>query len=240
MGKFLHYFIRKLDIRLTVLLLILAIGTAGLISISLASSNSSFGQTINAGTLSTDIQDATRITVPSPSISMSAKSVSFDCYEGATASTGTFGSNAQRIYVSNPNAANNGWTLTMAAQSGATATWANGGATQKFDFNDAGGSPVGCGDGADADSLSGQMTIDPSVGTLTADCANCTTGNISKGSSAAFVEGTTNSITLLNAAAASNDIGRWYLTGVSVSQTIPAEQTADSYTINMSLTVAAT
>lgn len=240
MGNFLHYFIRKLDIRLAVLLLILAIGTVGLISMSFASSNSSFGQTINAGTLSTDIQDATRTTVANPSISMSAKSVSFDCYSGGTASTGTFGANAQRIYVSNPNAANNGWTLTLAAQAGATATWSNGGATVKYDFNDAGGAPAGCGDGADADALGGQMTVDPSVGTLTADCGSCTTANISKGSSASFVEGTTNSITLLNAAAASHDIGRWYLTGVGVSQTIPAEQAADSYTINMSLTVAAT
>ena len=47
------------------------------------------------------------------------------------------------------------------------------------------------------------------------------------------------SVTLLNAAAASDDIWRGYLTGVGMSQTIPAEQPADSYSVNMTLTAAA-
>ncbi|MGH7196878.1 MAG: hypothetical protein ACREGJ_03905 [Candidatus Saccharimonadales bacterium] len=200
-----------------------------------AANNSTFNQTINTGTLATDIQDASHNSVASPSVTMSAKTFSFDCLSGGSASTGSFGTSGERIYVTNPDAADSGWTLALAATSGATATWSAG--TPTMDFNDAGGS--GCTDGADTDTKGGQLTVDPSVGTLTADCASCTTANVTKGSSTAYVEGTTNSVTLLNAAALSDDVWRGYLTGVSLSQTIPAEQATGTYTLNMTLTVTA-
>jgi len=170
---------------------------------------------------------------------MSAKTFSFNCYSGGTASTGTLGTNAQRLYAINPGASvPNGWDVTVAATGGATATWANTGNTKKFDFNDAGGS--GCTDGADTDSYAGQMNIDPSSGTLTTDCGSCTSTGITKGSSTAFVEGTTNSITLITAANTVSNPYRGYLTGIPVTQTIPAEQGVDStYTINLTLTITA-
>jgi hypothetical protein len=202
-----------------------------------AASNSNLSQTINAGTLTTDIRDNNRATVASPSVTMGAISYPFACLTGGSAPAGTFGTNTQRIYVDNPGNANNGWTLTLAATGGATTLWQNGGSTQNYDFNDPGGS--GCTDGGDADTRAGQLTVDPSVGALTADCASCATSNITLGSSAAYDQGTTDSITLLNAAAGSDDFGRWYLTGVNMSQTIPAEQAADSYTVNLTLTVTA-
>ncbi len=194
-------------------------------------------QLINAGTLSTDILDASRVAVSSPSFSMSNKAFSFDCQSGGGASTGSLGSNTQRLYTNNPDGADNGWTLTIAATGGATARWANGGASQFFDFNDTGGS--GCTDGGDADAQGGQLTIDPSVGTVTTDCGSCGSTGITKGSSSAFNQGTLDSITLVNAAAGSDDIWRGYLTGATLSQTIPAEQAADSYTLNMTLTATA-
>ncbi|MBA2279150.1 hypothetical protein H0V99_01780 [Candidatus Saccharibacteria bacterium] len=202
-----------------------------------AASNSNLTQTINAGTLATDIKDASRVTVASPSVAMSAAAFAFTCLTGGSAPTGTFGTNTQRIYVENPGAANNGWTLTLAATSGVTTLWQNGGATENYDFNDTGGS--GCTDGADADSKGGQLTVDPSVSTLTADCSSCATTNITKGSSTAYNQGTTDSVTLLTAAAASDNVGRWYLTGVGLSQTIPSDQTPDAYTINFTLTITA-
>ena len=208
-------------------------------AVAFAASNSTFNQTINAGTLTADIMDASRVSVGSPSVSMTAKNFSFNCQAGGSASTGTFGSNTERAYVSNGNAANNGWTLTVAATGGATARWQNGGATQFIDFNDPTGTTAGCSDGADADTTSGQMSLDPSVGTLTADCATCSTANVSKGSSASFNQGTVDSITLLNAAASSDDVWRGYLTGVGVTQTIPAETPANSYTLDLTLTVTA-
>lgn len=197
-----------------------------------AANNSTFSQTINAGTLVTDIKDSSQATVGSPSVNMSAATFSFSCQSGGSASTGTFGTNNERIYLTNPDGADNGWTLTLAATSGATANWSSG-----YDFNDAGGS--GCTDGADADSLGGQLTVSPTPGTLTTDCSSCSSSNITKGSNTAFVQGTTDSITLLNGAAGSDDIGQWYLTGVGLSQTIPAETPAGSYSINMTLTATA-
>jgi hypothetical protein len=202
---------------------------------AMAVNNSTFNQTINAGVLSTDMLDASQVTVASPSVAMTAKSLSFACQSGGSASTGTFGTNAQRIYVMNPGGANNGWTLTLAATSGATTTWVSGG--NSFDFNDP--TTSGCGDGADADTKSGQLTVDPSVGTLTADCASCALTNVTKGTSTAFLQATTDSVTLLNAALSSDDIWRGYLTGVGLSQTIPAETPAGAYTINMTLTATA-
>lgn len=209
----------------------------GLLSLGVAtvqaSNTPNVTQAVNASTLTTDIRDASRVTVASPTFAMSAASFNFSCQT----TTGTIGSNTQRIYVDNPDGADNGWTLAMAATSGATTLWQNGGSTQNYDFNDASGS--GCTDGADADSKGGQLTVDPSVGTLTADCSSCVTTNITKGSSTAFVQATTDSVTLLTAAAGSDDVGRWYLTGVGASQTLPAEQAVDSYSINMTLTATA-
>ncbi len=199
----------------------------------LASDTTNFQQTINAGTLSSDIVDASYVTVASPSVTMSPVSVSFSCQT----TTGTFGTNSQRIYVSNPDGADGGWTLTVAA-SNTTDVWDSAGTD--FDFNDAGGS--GCTDGADADSLGGQMTINADAGTLnTGQCSGCVTTNITKGSSTAFSEGTVDSITLLTAAAGSDDVGDWYLTGATVSQKIPSQQpAANDYDVNMVITATAT
>lgn len=206
----------------------------------LAASDSDFNQTINAGSLSAGIFDASRVAVANPAVTMSAMNFSFDCQAGGSASTGTFGTNTERVYVNNPDGADNGWTLTVAATDGVTAKWANAGVTSFIDFNDPTGTTAGCSDGVDAgDTVAGQMTVNPNVGTLTADCASCTTTNVSKGSSSAFNQGTVDSITLLNAAASSDDIWRGYLTGVDIDQTIPAETAADSYNINLTLTATA-
>lgn len=197
-----------------------------------------FTQSITAGALVTDIRDSSRVTVSNASVSMSSKAFSFDCYTTSDPSTASFGSNSQRIYVDNPGnaqAGSNGWVLSVAA-SNPTDVWTA--ASNTFDFNDSGTS--GCTDGADADTKGGQMTVDPSVGTLTTDCGSCTTTNVTKGTAFTFVEGTRNSITLLNAAAESDDIWRGYLTGVGIQQTIPAEQpVANNYTLNLVVSVVA-
>lgn len=221
----------KLTIKLAGLLAFSIIAFVSFSPVS-AAPTSTFNQTINAGTLTTDIRSDATTSVTSPSITMSAVSSAFGC----TTTTGTFGAAGQRLYVDNPDAADNGWTLTVAPGS-TTTLWENTGATNKFDFNDATGS--GCTDGVDTDTYGGQMTVNANAGTLTADCTGCTTTNITKGTSTAFSEGTTNSATLLTAAANSDDITRVYLTGVGISQTIPANTAADAYSINMTLTVAA-
>ena len=164
---------------------------------------------------------------------MSAATVNFACQTV----TGTFGTPTEQIYVKNTGAANNGWVVSLAAAS-PTNVWASAG--RAFDFNDPTGS--GCTDGADTDIVGGQMTVNPSVGTLAVgQCtAGCSTTGVTKGSSAAFNEGTIDDVTILSAAAGSDDVGDWTLQGVAISQKIPGEQPAASdYNINMVLSILA-
>lgn len=197
-----------------------------------ASGTSNFTQTINAGSLSIDIVNGSYVSVGSPAVAMGAATFDFACQTA----TGSFGTASEQIYVQNPDAADAGWTASVAG-SATTAVWDSAGTD--YDFNDASGS--GCTDGADADSFGGQMTVDASGGTLAVgQCASCVTTNVTKGSSSAFVEGTTDSITVLTGAAGSDDIGDWTLQGVSISQEVPAEQPAAAdYDINMVLSVVA-
>lgn len=200
---------------------------------ALAASTSNVTQVISGGALAVDIRDASRNPVASPTFGLGALTFSFNCQT----STGTIGSNTQRIYVDNPGAASNGWTVTVAATGGATSTWSNAGATRSFDYNDP--TTAGCADGPDADTAAGQMSLDASAATLTTDCASCSTSNITQGAATAFSQGTTNTITLLNASASASSSGRWYLTGIGVAQTLPAEQQVDNYSINLTATVTA-
>jgi len=177
-----------------------------------------FSQQINGGTISTFIGDATGAEVASPNVVFPAKSIS----NAVQTSAGTYGTNTERIYVDNPGGANIGWNLSLAATSGASATWTSGGNTYPFNA---------------ASSALGQLTIDPSPGVLTASVG--TTTGISKGTSGTFSGGTNTPINLLAAASGSDDIVRVYLTGVSASQTIPASQPAGSYTIDFTQTVVA-
>jgi len=196
---------------------------------------SDFNQTINAGTLIAEMLDASKVTVGSPAVTMSAQTFSFDCLFGGSASTGSFGTNTERIYVTNPDAADGGWNLGLAATGGTTDTWnATGG---DIDFNDPTGGDAGCADGADGDAFIGQLSVDPTTsGTITTDCGSCTATSVSKGSSSAYNEGTVDSIVLMTGAAGSDDIWRGYLTGVDMSQTIPAETPADAFTLNLTIT----
>ncbi len=233
MHKIIRKLLGKLNIAIALMLaIVMAEGLAGATYV-LASGTSEFQQTIKPGTLSTDIVDDSYNSVASPAVAMNAVTFSFS-YQTAT---GTFGTTNEQIYVSNPDAADDGWTLTVAPAS-TTDVWDSTGTD--FDFNDPGANATDDGT-TDADNLGGQMTVDPSGATLaTGQCSNCSVTNITKGSSTAFVEGTTDSVTLLTAAAASDDIGDWTLQNVSISQTIPAEQPAASdYTLNMVLTVTA-
>jgi hypothetical protein len=217
-----------------VMVALLMFTTSGVV---IAANTPTLNQTINAGTLSTDILNGSRVPVASPSATLSVKTFDFNCQTGGSASTGTLGTTSEREYVMNPSAANNGWTLTIAATGGPTALWTSGGNT--FDYND--GNASGCTDNptSEPDGMPGQLTINPSVGTLMTDCVGCSVTGITKGSSTGLLEGGPNSATLLTAAAGSDDMWRGYFYGSTLSQTIPAEQLAGAYTLNMTITVAA-
>ncbi len=223
--------LRKLNIGFASIMTFSIAAGLGTTQYAFASATSNFTQVINAGTLTADIVDASYVTVASPSFALGAATFSFACQT----TTGTFGTASQQIYVKNPDAADNGWTLSIAA-SAPTDVW--DGAASDFDFNDP--TTAGCADGGDADILKGQMTINPAVGTLAGGASSASTTNITKGSSAGFNQGTLDAITILTGAAGSSDIGDWTLQGVSISQTIPAEQAAASdYDISLVLTATA-
>lgn len=176
--------------------------------------DSDLTQTVNPGALSTSILDSGGSPVGSPTFAMTATTVS----TSTQTSTGTFGDGNQRITVENPGASNTGWTLALSA----TGSWSDGG-SNTYPYN--GASPA-----------AGQLTVDPSVSTLTAVFGGST--GVVKGVSDNFDTGTS-SIELLNAGATSADVWNGYLTGVGLSQTIPAGTPAASYELVVTQTVAA-
>jgi hypothetical protein len=178
--------------------------------------NSTLSQAINAGVLSTDIRDAGGGILSNPTFSMSAVSVS----TSQQTATGTFGSSSQRITVDNPAGANSGWTLALNATTPGTGTWTSGGNTYAYN-------------GATA--ALGQLTVNPAAGTITPVTGTST--GVTLGTSATFASST--AITLVSAAAGSDDVWNGYVTGVSLSQTIPAAKPAGTYTISMTQTVTA-
>jgi hypothetical protein len=215
---------------------LIAMGVLALacVSFALASSTSNFQQTIGVGGLAVDIVDNATTTVSSPAVSMGAATFSFEC----NTSTGTFGTSDQRIYIQNPDASDSGWTVALAAPN-ATSVWDSAGTD--MDFNEAGaGGCVDDGGTTDSDALAGQLSVDPTTATISSGPSGASTASIDLGSASQFVEGTTNSITLVTGQSGSADIGDWGVLGISVTQTIPPEQPAASdYDINMVLTISA-
>lgn len=177
--------------------------------------NSTLSQGITAGALSTSIRDAGGAVVATPSFSMGSVAAS----TAAQTSTGTFGSASQRITVDNPNGANNGWVLSLAATGGTGATWTSGSNTYAYNGT----------------ATTGQLTINPAAATLTS--VSGTSTGITLGTAATFAGATP--ITLVTAATASDDVWNGYITGVGVSQLIPGSKPIGTYTIDMTQTVVA-
>lgn len=183
------------------------------------------------GALNADIVNESASSVASPMLNMANTVISPDCQT----TSGTFGVSSQKIRIRNTTTTP-GWTLSLAATGGASANWSSGTAT--YDFNDSSGTPAGCTDGADADSLAGQLGIDPSTASITPQ-SGCNVTGVTLGSSSAFSQGSVNSITLLNGGATTQTSCYWDLTGVGLSQKIPASQASGNYSINMTVTAAA-
>lgn len=177
-----------------------------------------FSQSITSGSLSTFVADDNGEEVGSPSVNFSAATVSND----TQTSTGTFGTNTERIYIDNPGAitGDNGWTVTFAATGGPTAAWTSGGNSYAFNGNTA---------------SDGQLTVNPAVGSITAEVGG--TDGITLGSPATFSGGTNAPITLVNASASADDINRVYIQGIGLSQTIPAGTAAGVYVLDFTQTL---
>lgn len=193
-----------------------ALGTGTATVQAALTADSKLTQAITAGVISTDVRNSSGGIVALPSFAMTAVSAS----TSTQTATGSFGDNNQRITVDNPGGANNGWTLSLNAKVPGTTKWASGGNNYNYNGN----------------STTGQLTVNPAVGTLTASIGG--TANVTLGSQASFT-GTT-PITLISAAAASADIWNGYVTGIGLSQAIPAAQPLGSYSIDMTQTITAT
>jgi len=188
---------------------------------------------VSAGVVSGDIVDSGGTTVAAPSFSMNNASFPLDCSE----TTGILGTSAQRIRISNTTSSAT-WTTSIAATDGATGLWRNSGNTKQYDYNEASGSPAGCSDGSDADSVAGKLRIEPTAGTITPQ-SGCSITGLSLGTNQDFNQTTTNAITLLSAASGASTNCYWDLTGVNLRQYIPENQSSDSYNINLTITTIA-
>lgn len=192
-----------------------AFGVIGGAAHAATTANSTLSQTITAGTLSTDIRNSSDGVVSNPTFAMGAVSVS----TRAQTATGTFGENDKRISVDNPGGANGGWTLTLNATVPNTGKWTDGNKTYQYNGNES----------------TGRLTVNPTAGALSSVVGSST--GITLGQQAAFSGATP--ITLINAAAGSDDIWRGYVTGIGLSQEIPAGQPAGTYSLQMTQTVTA-
>ncbi len=179
-------------------------------------------------TLSGDIVDAANSSVVSPAVVFPSRTFDLTCQ----VSTATLGSSAQQLRVVNTTA-NAAWTLSLAATNGPTALWSDGG-TNSYDFNDP--TTAGCADGADTDTVAGQLAVDPSGATITPD-TSCSAAGVSKGAAAAFSQGVTDSIPLVIGSASAEINCMWNITGISLSQQIPPEASNASYNLGLTLTL---
>ena len=166
------------------------------------------------GSLSIDIVDSSGSSITNPNINLGAIGFKFI----TQTSTGTLGTSNQKIRLSNQrNTAS--WTVSIATVSGASAVWTSSG-NSTLDFNDASGT--------------GQLTINPSTGTITRGDGGSVSGT-ALGTSTAFQQGVTDSITLYSSTTATT----WQsydLTGAQLSQFVPARQEAGDYSLSLILT----
>lgn len=183
-----------------------------------------------AGSLGVGIVDGAGQPFSAASFTLTPASYAFSC----TVSNGTLGSTSQKIRIVN-STTSPGWTVTIAATQGGGAVWQPTSQSTTYDFNDPGGSPVGCAD-SDGDGVAGQLVLDPSSATLLPG-AGCTTTGVSLGSPSAFTSSTP--ITLATASAGASAACSWDLLGLPLQQTIPAHQAEDTYQLNLTVTITA-
>lgn len=208
------------------LLIVASVGVVGLLGLynmtnpsvanAATTANSKLSQTINPGVLSTDIRDSTNSVVNNPTFAMGATTVS----SSLRFAGGVFGNNDNRIYVENPGAADNGWTLTLNVVTPGTGVWSAGGGKQ-YKYN--------------GTTNEGVLRIDPSSGTVTPVIGAA--AGITKGTSTSFSG--TSPVTLMSASATASKIWAGYITNTPLVQTIPAGQAAGTYVLPMVQTITA-
>lgn len=205
-------FRKKISALVAVAALIAAVAVP---SAAQAALSPSLSQVINAGTLSVDFVDGSNVSIASPAVSFGAVNFDFACQDG----TATLATSSRKLQIKNP--VSGGVKVDINAQTPATDTWSDGG-TNSYKYNDATGS--GC--------TNGQLTVG-SDGTFTKTAGAGTPTVTTPGG--AFT-GTT-SVTLVNNTGTvpyNADV-----TGYTLTQKIPAEQAAGTYSLPMVVTYVA-
>lgn len=182
-----------------------------------------------AGSLSVDIVNAGGVTVVNPVVAFPGVVSGTQC----RTVTAMLGGATQKIKVSNTTSTAP-WTVSLAPSAGSGATWSSGG--RQYDTNDP--AAGGCSDGADSDTVGGQLTVKPMASTITPQ-SGCVTTGITKGSDLAYAQGGVSTITLLSASSSAATNCSWDVTGVGLEQKIPAFQPAGEYSLPMTVTVTA-
>lgn len=179
-----------------------------------------------AQVFSVDIVNSSGTPISSPSVSMSTVVAGFSCQT----TSGTLGVSAQKIRVTNTTPADsNGWTLTIGASS---SNWSDG-SGHSYSYNDSSGSPAGC--------TNGQLSVNPTAASITPEASpeyGCTNTGVSAYSSATSFTGSSQA-TLATAGSTSSHYCYWDITGITLSQKIPAKQHSGTYSINLTVTLTA-
>ena len=216
MGKSIE---KELEFDLEALSLSLVLGLIVLVQ-AWASTTPTFNQTISAAALSVDIVDSGGSTVETPTVDFGGVNFSFDYQD----SHGQFATSSERVRANNPTAKDT-WTVSLAG-SAPGATWTDGGNTYNFD------DPTGSGE------TNGQMSFDPSTGSITG-VDGCSADHVSKGISESFEEGVTDSIDIMIASAGAATACQWDFIGAAENllQKIPAGQVVGSYSLGMIVSI---
>lgn len=223
--------------KISLLLVVVAFLALGAINAVQAQKTVTFTTSIAQGTLIANIRNASGLNVSSPNLHLGDVINTSNCRYSGSSLKESLGDDSQRLFVDNPNAATNGWTLTLASENGNGSLW-NGAEGNKFDFNDSGSSGLGCTD-SDSDGFGGELMVDVSSADINTHCISCSNNYVSRGSSTVESFANSPSITLMSATNQADTLGSWYMTDVDVIQTVPAGQEGDDYSIEFTLTATA-
>jgi hypothetical protein len=183
------------------------------------------------GSLDISIVDNSGVTVSSPSVSFGSLPTQWSCQSSAA----ILGSASQKMRITN-NLSSSGWTTSIAATNGSHTLWQSA-ASHYYDYNDASGSPAGCSAGLDSDIYAGQLGVSPSIGSSSPQ-SGCTNTGITLGSTAYFSEGITDAIGLASGSSSASRFCYWDITGIGLTQRVPAAQPNGSYYLDLTITVA--
>lgn len=171
--------------------------TSGMMSSGVsADSRPTFNVVIEPGLLAAAVRGQDGGRLESPVIYLNEKT---STYCSGSIKTGMLGTESERLYMENPDATTDGWSLSLAAKQ----------PSPDLDQSIA--------DVVDpcVSATKGAVIIDPTKALLNTDCLRCSTNNIAIGSRQNFVD-TGVPVTILQSGQKSEDIGRWYVTGINV------------------------